>query len=75
VVENSFKKKYVHAAPLIEPGVFAHSLQFKERSVPVKKDIYVLAPNNMDVDDDEASVILDFLLILNLARNLTLECL
>ncbi|MFD2870843.1 hypothetical protein ACFS5N_00080 [Mucilaginibacter ximonensis] len=54
-------KKYIQTAPIIEKGLFAPSLQFKDRNVTVKKAVHILALNNIVVDDDEASVILDFL--------------
>jgi len=37
------------------------SRQFRDRNVSIKKAVHILAQNNIDVDDDEASIILDFL--------------
>ncbi|MFT3949133.1 MAG: hypothetical protein QM763_19365 [Agriterribacter sp.] len=39
-------------------------MNFIDKKVSVKKAIAILAKNNINVDDDEAAVILDFLYLL-----------
>jgi hypothetical protein len=53
--------KPVQIAPLIKTELFAPNRQFKDRNVSIKKTVYILAQNKIDVAEEKASIILDFL--------------
>ena len=59
-ISHSFKKP-IQTAQLIEKGLIMSNQHFKDRNVSIKKAVYILAQNNIDVDEDEATIILDFL--------------
>jgi len=48
----------------LNDGESQSSFSFKERKVSIKKAICILAQNNINIDDDEATVILNFLYVI-----------
>ncbi len=68
----SFKKRYANETIdliSVKPDVFPSNQHFKDRRVSVKKVVATLAQNNINVDEDDAAIILDFLyLIAKFAR-------
>jgi hypothetical protein len=49
-------------------SLFSKPANFKNRTVSVKKTVYILAQNSINVDEDEATVILDFLYLVAKSR-------